>query len=206
MTRTDAERILKVRDFKTDISGVKAFQSSQNLVADGIIGPKTTAALLRIKKYGSLLTEPLIRGKYGAPGEVKNLTTITLPFPMVVAWDTKSRIYKVQTHKLVATRFLTAWTEVLEIYGIEAIKELRLDYYGGCYNFRKMRGGSSWSRHSWAIAWDTDPERNALKMTDKTARFARPEYSAFIQIFYKHGFLNLGVEQNRDWMHMETAN
>jgi hypothetical protein len=88
---------------------------------------------------------------------------------------------------------------------MEEIKKLDLDLYGGCYNFRKMRGGSDWSRHAWGIAIDLSPEKNALKMTHKTAQFARPEYKPMIDIFYKHGFVGLGPEEDRDWMHFQIG-
>ena len=97
------------------------------------------------------------------------------------------------------------FTEILEVYGLAKIQELGIDLFGGCFAFRAMRGGSDYSRHSWGIAIDLDPERNQLKETNKTARFARPEYKPMIDIFYKHGFINLGVEKNYDWMHFEKA-
>lgn len=110
-----------------------------------------------------------------------------------------------QCHRLIADKLLKVFNEILQVYGYDKIVELGIDLFGGCYNFRQMRGGSDWSRHSWGIAIDLDPSRNQLKETSKTARFAKPEYKQMIEIFYKHGFVNLGVEKNYDWMHFEIA-
>nr|WP_315245174.1 M15 family metallopeptidase [uncultured Flavobacterium sp.] len=139
--------------------------------------------------------------KYGQPNEEGTyLVLIDLPYPMI--FDGKE-VKKMRCHKLVADKFLAVFNEILTVYGIEKIKALGINKFGGCFNFRKMRGGSDWSRHSWGIAIDLDPERNQLKETSKTARFARPEYCQMIEIFYKHGFLSLGREKNYDWMHFE---
>ena len=146
-----------------------------------------------IKKYGT----PNDRGTY--------LTTITLPYPMKIAWDTKVTTRKMRCHKLVADKFLAVFTEILAVYGLPKIQELGIDLYGGCFNFRKMRGGSEWSKHAFGIAVDLDPARNTLKETSKTARFARPEYKQMIDIFEKHGFISLGRLHNFDWMHFEIS-
>jgi hypothetical protein len=89
------------------------------------------------------------------------------------------------------------------VYGLEEIHKLGIDLYGGCFNYRKMRGGTEWSRHSWGVAIDLDPERNLLKENHTTARFARPEYKAMIECFYKNGFEGLGPEKDYDWMHFQ---
>lgn len=143
--------------------------------------------------------------KYGNPtplGE-KYLTTIKLPYKMRLAWDPHSYVSSISCHKLVADNFLAVFNDLLAHYGYEKLIELGIDLYGGCFNFRKMRNGDEWSRHSWGIAIDLDPARNMLKETKRTARFAKPEYKPMIDIFYKHGFVSLGVEKDYDWMHFE---
>jgi len=143
--------------------------------------------------------------KYGFPTENPNyLTVLNLPYPMKLAWDKNVFVNKITCHKLVSDKLELIFKEILHYYGLEKIKELGIDIYGGCYNFRKMRGGNDYSRHSWGIAIDLDPERNLLKETSKTARFARKEYKPMIDIFYKYGFISLGREKNYDWMHFEV--
>lgn len=152
-----------------------------------------------------MMTDSQIIAKYGQPGDLDNLTDIALPYPMRVAWDLKVSVNKITCHKLIADRLYKVFSELLAAYGYDKIKELGIDLYGGCYNFRKMRGGNRWSRHSWAIAIDLDPARNKLRETKKTARFARPEYKKMIDIFYANGFIGYGVERDYDWMHFEIA-
>lgn len=153
-----------------------------------------------------MTTDQIIK-KYGKPNETGAgyLVTIDLPYPMRLSWDTKVVVKKMVCHKLIAEQLKAVFRDLLLAYGYEKIKELGIDLFGGCFNFRKMRGGTSWSLHSWGIAIDLDPERNQLKENHTTARFARPEYKPMIDIFYKHGFQSLGVEKDYDWMHFEIA-
>lgn len=151
------------------------------------------------------MTTQQISKKYGKANETGNgyLVRIQLPYPMRLAWDTDTVVNTMMCHKLVSKNFLDVFNEIHRVYGYEKIKELGIDLFGGCFNYRKMRGGNSWSTHSWGIAIDLDPARNKLKETSRTARFARPEYKAMIDIFYKHGFESLGREKNYDWMHFQ---
>lgn len=141
---------------------------------------------------------------FGKPNqEGSYLVSIDLPYPMRLAWDKDTIVKKMRCHHLVAKNFTDVFKGLLAHYGLPKIQELGIDLFGGCFNFRQMRGGSDYSRHSWGVAIDLDPERNQLKETSKTARFARPEYKPMIDIFYQNGFISLGVEKNYDWMHFE---
>ena len=152
-----------------------------------------------------MITTKQLISKYGNPTvDGKNyLITINLPYPMSLAWDLNTTVTKMRCHKLVADNFKKVFEEILSTYGIDEIKRLGIDLFGGCFEYRKMRGGNDFSRHSWGVAIDLDPSRNKLKETSKTARFARLEYKKMIDIFYKHGFISLGREKNYDWMHFE---
>lgn len=155
-----------------------------------------------------MMSQAQIEAKYGKANETGKgyLTTIKLPFKMRVAWNRKQYITSFQCHKLIAVQLQKALSDILCHYGYEKIVELGIDLYGGCFNYRLMRGSDhTLSHHSWAIALDLDPDRNLLHETAKTARFARPEYKAMIDIFYLNGFKSLGREENRDYMHFEIA-
>jgi hypothetical protein len=152
-----------------------------------------------------MITTKQLIAKYGKPTitGAGYLTTIDLPYPMRIAWDKETKVTRMTCHKAAKDKFLAIFNDLLAHYGYDKIVELGIDLFGGCFNFRKMRGGNDWSVHSWGLAIDLDPERNLLKESKKTARFARPEYKPMIDIFYKHGFVSLGVEKDYDYMHFQ---
>ena len=153
-----------------------------------------------------ITTSELLR-KYGTPTENGSpyLTKLALPYPMILSWDRSVTVNTISCHKLIAPNLKKVFNEILAQYGNLKISQLGIDLYGGCFNFRKMRGGTDWSRHAWAVAIDLDPDRNLLKENHTTARFARPEYKPMIDIFYNNGFLSLGREKDYDWMHFEIG-
>tara|TARA_R110000772_G_scaffold64563_2_gene144369 strand:- start:200 stop:688 length:489 start_codon:yes stop_codon:yes gene_type:complete len=154
----------------------------------------------------TLITTEELKRVYGEPNqEGSYLTFIDLPYPMRLAWDLDVKVTRMRCHKLVADNFLLVFEDLLCYYGYEKIVELGIDLFGGCFNFRKMRGGNDYSRHSWGVAIDLDPARNKLRESKKTARFARPEYKPMIDIFYRYGFISLGIEKNYDFMHFQIS-
>lgn len=151
-----------------------------------------------------MLTDAQIISKYGEGGNYDNFTTINLPYPMRIAWDTKTIVTKMQCHKLAAEPFKKVFTDLLTHYGLSELQRLGIDLFGGCVNVRKMRGSTTkWSRHSWGIAIDLDPARNGLKTKKPTAQFSKPEYKPMLDIFARNGFISYGVDRDYDWMHFE---
>lgn len=138
---------------------------------------------------------------FGPPGGRQ--TTIQLAYPMRLAWDLGTTVTRMSCHQLVAAPLDTIWRETLTHYGMDRIKVLRLDLFGGSYNYRKSRGSNNLSAHAWGIAVDMDPERNDLKMTAREATFDGPEYDAWWRIVESTGAVSLGRTKNYDWMHFQ---
>lgn len=170
------------------------------------VPPTPTVPRPPVGKVTMITTAELI-ALYGHPSEdgTPYLVRLQLPYPMRLAWDKNTTVKSIQCHRSVHDALAHIFNDILAHYGLPQIQQLGIDLYGGCFNYRKMRGGNEWSRHSWGVAIDLDPERNQLRETSRTARFARPEYKAMIDIFYKHGFASLGREKNYDWMHFEVC-
>lgn len=95
--------------------------------------------------------------------------------------------------------------EAARHYGETEFRRLRLDRFGGCFNYRKMRGSNTLSIHSWGAAYDVDPERNGFTTPGPTATLSGAEYVPFWNIVEAHGAHVLGRRSNKDWMHFQFA-
>lgn len=199
---------------------------------DGLVGPQTRAgvqAWVELQRTGNLPTwrddlmaprldddrfpapvkerwprQSEMRDFYGAPGT--GHTMLELPFPMRLAWDKSVTITRFAIHARCAPSAARVFRNILDAYGFEKIQELRLDLFGGCYNKRKMRGGTQWSTHAYAAAIDIDPEHNQLKWgKDKASLAKEPPYGPYWDAWSAEGWLSLGKARNIDFMHIQCA-
>lgn len=130
---------------------------------------------------------------------------VALPFPLRLAWDRDQVIRRFSCHEKLATPMTGIFRAALAEYGSEGIERLELDLFGGCYNFRNMRGGSSLSTHAYGAAVDLNPEKNRLRWGADRAQFAQPEYEPFWRIVMAHGGTPAGYAWGKDWMHFQFA-
>lgn len=191
----------------------RMIQRAAGTTVDGVPGPKTAAALVRHldlddddpvalrwpREHYAAMTR-----FYGEPGAAQ-LVKAEVPFEMQLAWDASKKLREFSVHKKCKAAVEGIFAEALEVYGLADIRKLRLDRFGGCYNLRKKRGGTSWSVHAWGAAIDLDPTNNALRWNHTRAAFAKEVYGPFWEIVERYGGVSLGRERDFDWMHFQFA-
>jgi hypothetical protein len=154
-------------------------------------------------------TQEALEGFYGPHGTPEGnrppLVRIACPWTLCLAWDTSQIVSAISIHEKVAHSLEQILGRVHAHYGEDRLRDLRLDLYGGSYNPRRMRGGTSWSTHAWAIAIDWDPSNNQLRWGRDRASLARREYVDWWRFWEEEGWVSLGRARNFDWMHVQAA-
>jgi hypothetical protein len=84
-----------------------------------------------------------------------------------------------------------------KLIATDCVKELKT--WDGCFNIRKMRGLTSMSLHSWAIAVDVNAFENGLNQVPKLSK-------EFVECFTTSGFDWGGTWKRKDGMHFQLAN
>lgn len=183
---------------------------------DGWVGPSTQYALERWQDKMRGVKGPRERGEsrvwpvqaqvpafYGEVGQ--NQTMLELPFQMRLAWDLGTVVKRISVHEKVHDSAKRVFGQVLDHYGGEKIRNLKLDLFGGSLNVRKMRGSNRWSMHAWGIAIDFNPDNNQLRWDHTKATMAGPAYVKFWELWEAEGWVSLGRTRNYDWMHVQAA-
>ena len=145
-----------------------------------------------------------LRAFYGPPGNPP-ITRVRCPWTLKMAWDTSQTTNFIGCHARAADSLGRILDRVNTHYGAAELKRLRLDLYGGGMFARKKRGGSTWSTHAWAIAFDWDPSRNQLKWGRDRATLDHTDYDFWWKAWEAEGWVSLGRSRNFDWMHVQAA-
>lgn len=204
--------------------GIRALQAAKGLTVTGTATKKTIDALREDPNAGdeampSRDVDPPespppeavpvwprqaeVPAVFGSVGE--NQVRIEVPFDMVLAWDTDTRLTRMTVHRKVAASATRALQRVAETYSPAERTDLGLHLFGGSLAVRRMRGGSRWSMHSWGIAIDFDPLRNAMGWKAPRPRLSQPDAVPFWEAWEAEGWTSLGRARDFDWMHVQAA-
>lgn len=138
-------------------------------------------------------------GQASAAWESSNLVLWTPPYPMFYSDGKMTPLKHLRVHKKCLDTFDAAFKEVLNHFGIDAIKAKRLNISGGTYCYRLERGGSRLSVHSWGCAIDMDPAHNPFPHKwEPNKGMLDPDFAAILQA---HGFCWRGNVGDIDAMH-----
>ncbi len=194
---------------------VLAAQGFEPGPADGLWGTRTDGAFREWRARG--LGVPFVdrSGEFGTQADLERVFgpaggpqctagRVVPPWRMVLAWDTRRQIEVIRCHERVEASAQRAFDRIGAAYSPAEIRDLGLHLFGGCFNYRKMRGGSRLSTHAYGVAKDFDPARNRLTWGRDRARLAQPDAAAFWAAWEAEGWTSLGRARNYDWMHVQA--
>ncbi|GEM_PF-682661 len=123
--------------------------------------------------------------------EKEMLGYASLPFSLPLSWAPEKVVTRIHCHRLLAPVLEGLFQEVVD-RGLRPLVRT----YGGCFSFRRMRGGGRLSTHSWGIAIDLNPDTNPLGSKGDMA----PE---LVSLFREFGFVWGGAFSRPDPMHFQ---
>ncbi len=133
--------------------------------------------------------------------EAANIVRIAPPYPLFLAWAPTTHVSGIAVHKKCAdslTRILTRiGTELTEAER----RRFQLDMYGGCFNYRLMRGSTNLSVHSYGAAIDLAPAINSLGAEWGSKENMMPQ--KVVQMFNKEGAVWGGIWRRPDAQHFQ---
>lgn len=131
----------------------------------------------------------------------ENIVKWEPPYKLFYSDGKRTPLKTLLLHKKVVPVFTSAYTEVMNTFSPQEIKDLRLDISGGTYNYRVVRGGNRLSTHAFGIAIDMDPARNPYPKVWKEGMINRE----FCNILMRHGIWWRGYKGDVDAMHFQCA-
>lgn len=146
---------------------------------------------------------PTFYGNPSKPDFESNLVVVPFPWMAVLAWDKGRRVKGARVHKKCSESLGNIFAAIWEAAGRDQnkINEWGLNYFGGGYAYRKIRGGTALSMHSFGCAVDFDPARNELG--NNKPHFA--ECPEVLKAFADEGWVLGGTWSRADGMHFQAT-
>ena len=111
-------------------------------------------------------------------------------------------VKKTRCHERVAPSLLDILSEIGDRYGVNKSIMAAASDYGGVFNNRPMRGGSTPSLHARGAAIDLSAGRNGNLVPWPVVADMPIE---IMEVFARHGWLSAGASWGRDAMHFQAT-
>lgn len=185
---------------------IMKMQERIGVTADGFWGPKSQAAcqahLRAMMPWPSPWPSTLpaaLQGYYGRLGDESQLVIVDLPYPMF--YDGQ-RVTRTRVHRKCADSLVRILTSIRDLLPTRPDIADEAQDYGGVYNFRLKRGGSTYSLHAYGAAIDLDAD-------DNTFRDSWPMKSdmplEIMEAFAREGWVSAGAFWGYDAMHFQAT-
>lgn len=185
---------------------ITRMQTRVGATPDGFWGPKSQAACRDYLRSLMPAANPWpnsdaasLRAFYGEPGDESQLVTLTFPFPMF--YDGKL-VKTTRVHRKCADSLLRVLTRIGAAYFANRGIMEEAEDYGGCFNFRLKRGGTSYSLHAFGAAIDLDADDNSFKAAWPVAADMPLEVC---EEFAREGWISAGPFWGYDAMHFQAT-
>lgn len=174
--------------------------------ADGFWGPKSIAAMRA--HLIALMPSPnpwpesdqaSLKAFYGSPGDESQLVTIQFPYPMF--YEGK-KVTSTRCHRKVKESLLRVLTAIGQSCGMDRGIMEEAEDYGGIFNARPKRGGTTWSVHAFGAAIDLDADDNTFK--DSWPMKADMPIE-IIEAFAREGWVSAAAFWGYDAMHFQAT-
>jgi hypothetical protein len=176
------------------------------LKVDGFWGPKSQMAcrdylrsLMPKPNPWPLADQKSLKLFYGEAGDESNLVMINFPYPMYYGGK---QVTRTRVHKKCADSLLKILNNIKDLIFHHPQIEDEAQDYGGIYNFRKKRGGSTYSLHAWGAAIDLDADDNTFR--DSWPMKADMPLE-IMECFAREGWKSGGAFWGYDAMHFEAT-
>ncbi len=136
---------------------------------------------------------------YGEPGDESNLVMIEFPYPMYYGGK---HVTRTRVHKKCADSLLKVLNNIKDLFPHHPQVQDEANDYGGIFNFRNKRGGTSYSLHAWGAAIDLDADDNTFR--DSWPMKADMPLE-IMECFAREGWKSAGAFWGYDAMHFEAT-